>query len=346
MSQKQDVGNTKGLPPHLQLMELANGYWKTQSIYVAAKLGIADIIGKEPKSVEEIAEKTKAHTRSLYRLLRALASIGIFFETDDGRFAPTPLSDALQSDNPISVRPMLLTICAKFIWDSWSNLLHSVMTGECAFEHVHGMPFFEYGQKNPYDFNLFNDWMARLGQMQSPLLAHLYDFSSFNTIVDIGGRRGIFISNILKENSHLKGILYDLPEVVRQTPDIDVAEVGDRCQIIGGDFFKSIPEGVDLYILKAILHDWNDDLSIKILKNCSRAMTTESRLLVIESVVPTGNQSHHSKFLDLNMLVLNHGGQERTETEFKSLFNRSGFQLTNIISTPLPFSFIEGMPKK
>jgi hypothetical protein len=327
----------------MQMMELATGHMRAQAVYVAAKLGVADLLKDGPKTVEEIGESTQAHPGSLYRLLRALASIGIFNEQDDGRFALTPLATTLQSDGPNSVRPLVLLGGEEFHWGAWSNLLHSVTTGQCAFEHVHGMRFFEYLTKHPQAGVTFDTWMTRASQMQIPAIVSSYDFSDCRTVVDVGGGHGSLLAAILKANAHLKGILYDLPEVIQGAREIGRTGVAERCEAVGGNLFETVPRGGDAYLLKTVIHDWSDKLSLRILKNCHEAMADGARVLLIESIVPAGNQPHSSKFMDLNMLVLNHGGRERTEAEYRSLLEAAGLKLSQIIPTPSPLSVIEGV---
>ncbi|MCF6155288.1 MAG: methyltransferase [Candidatus Brocadia sp.] len=331
------------IPLQLHMMHLAAGHFRAQAIYVAAKLGIADLLKDGPKTINELSNATKAHAYSLYRLLRALASIDIFQEEEEGRFGLTPLATTLQSDSTTSVLPGVLLAGSEFHWEAWSNLFHSVMTGESAFEHINGIRFFDYLAKNPDAGVTFDAWMTRSSEMQIPAIVNSYDFSGYQTIVDIGGGHGSLLAAILKANPHLKGILFDMPEVLRSAKKIRNTGIEARCEMVSGDMFRSIPPGGDLYILKTVIHDWSDELSIKILRNCHAAMTDQTRLLVIESIVPTGNQPHFSKFMDLNMLVLNHGGRERTEAEYRSLFHSAGFRLTNSIKTPSPLNLIEGI---
>ena len=343
MEQQNHFENENSMPPSLQLIDIATGFMKTQTIYVAAKLGLADLLKDGSKSIDELSSATGAHSLSLYRLLRTLASIGIFIENEDGSFGMTPLATSLQSDGPMSVRSFVLLVGEQFWWAPWGNLEHSVMTGEAAFDRVFGMQVFEYLVKHPEVGNSFNVWMTRLSEMTDPALMESYDFSTINKVVDIGGGHGSLLASILKANPTLKGVLFDLPEVVEAAREID-AGVAERCEIIGGDFFESVPAGGDAYILKQIIHDWNDDLSIKILQNCHKAMAGNGRVLVIDAVIQPGNVPDLNKLIDLQMLILTHGGRERTEFEFRSLFEAAGFELMNIFSTPSMFNIIEGRP--
>lgn len=311
---------------------------------VAAALGIADLLKDGAKPSAELSRLTGAHPQALYRLLRALASLGVFAEDKDGAFHLTPLAVTLQSDSPNSVRAAALLAGARFHWGSWSNLKHSVMTGECAFEHVHSMELFDYLRKDPAAAVAYDGWMTRQSEMQISALVNSYDYARFPTIVDVGGGHGALLAAILKAHPAVSGILFDLPEVLGAAKVIGESELEARCSIVGGDMFESVPRGGDLYLLKSVIHDWSDDLAVRILRNCRGATTPESRLLLIESVVPAGNQPHFSKFMDLNMLVLTHGGRERTEAEYRALFEAAGFELARVIGTPSPMSLLEGVP--
>jgi hypothetical protein len=344
MKQQKDIKKQNTIPPPVQLFEIATGFMKAQTIYVAAKLGIADLLKDGPKKVDELANIAGVHRNSLYRLLRALASIGIFAEKGDGNFELTPMASALQSDTPMSLRPYVLLLGDKSWWDPWSNLLHSVKTGEAAFDHIFGMSYSEYLETHPDIAKIFHECMTSVSQAHNPAIVGSYDFSSFQKIVDVGGGHGSLLTAILKANPALTGILFDLPHVVNSIETLDV-KISGRCEIIGGDFFEEVPSGGDVYILKQIIHDWSDELSIKILQNCHKAMTKKGRVLVIEAVIEPGNAQSISKFFDLHMLVTAPGAKERTESEFRSLFNAAGFELSKITPTPSSFCIIEGHRK-
>ncbi len=344
MKQHKDIKRQNTAPPPVQLFEIATGFMKAQAIYVAAKLGIADLLKNGPKKVDELSSTSGVHSNSLYRLLRALASIGIFAEKSDGSFELTPMASALQSDVPMSLRPYILLLGDKSWWNPWGNLLHSVKTGEAAFDHMFGMGYSEYLESHSDLAKIFNECMTSVSQAHNPAIVGSYDFSRFQTIVDVGGGHGSLLSEILKANLRASGILFDLPHVVDSIDKLDV-ELSGRCEIMGGDFFEEIPAGGDAYILKQIIHDWNDDLSVKIIQNCHKAMTEKGRLLIIEAVIEPGNAPNISKFFDLHMLVTAPGGKERTESEFRSLFNAAGFELSKIIPTPSSFCIIEGTRK-
>lgn len=332
--------NAAPLLPHLQMMQLATGHFRAQAIFVATKLGIADLLRSGPRTCEELSRSTRTPPRALYRLLRALASIGVFVETEGGRFGLTPLASTLRSDDPESLRPLLLLIGEEFHWGPWSHLLYSVTTGECAFEHVHDQRLFEYLADNREAGANFAAWMTRATEIQIPAILAAHDFSGARTIVDVGGGQGRLLSAILSEHPRVTGILFDRPEVVDRSL-IEGAGLAERCALARGSFFESVPRGGDLYLLKTILHDWGDDLAHKILRNCREALEGEARLLIMEMIVPPGNEPHPSKFMDLNMLVLNQGGMERTQAEFEALFQAADLELTRVIPTRSPLSLIE-----
>ncbi len=327
-----------------QMMHMATGHFRSQAIYVAAKLGIADILKDGPKTVAEISKVTKAPVDSLYRLLRALASVEIFVEIGQRRFDLTPLAVTLQKDSTSSLRPLFIWLGEEFHWTAWGQLLHSVKTQESAFEHINEMEFFAYLKKNPEAERIYEDWMARVCEMQLPYIVDNYDFSWAKLVVDIGGGYGSLLAALFKKASRLKGILFDTPAVIQEVRKRDLFGIQGRCEMISGDFFKSVPKGGDLYILKSILHDWSDELSLKILKNCHKAMGKKSRLLAIEMIVPEGNRPHASKFTDLNMLVLHRGGRERPEAQYKELLGQAGFKFKKITMTYSPISLIEAIP--
>ena len=341
MDQKHSNDKQNSLPPPVQLFEIATGFMKSQAIYVAAKLGIADLLKDDAKNITELAKITGADRDSLYRLLRALASIGIFAEKINGDFELTPMAAALLSDVPMSLRPYVMLLGDVSWWASWGSLLHSVKTGEAAFNYLFGMDYTEYLEKHPGLAQIFNETMTSVSQAHNPAIVASYDFSSFQKIVDVGGGHGSLLFAILNANPLLKGVLFDLPHVVN-TIDQSNVEIAEHCEIVGGDFFQQVPAGGDAYLLKQIIHDWDDEHSVKILKKCHQAMTENGRVLVIDAIIEPGNAPNITKLFDLHMLVTAPGGKERTEFEFRSLFKEAGFEVSKIISTPTTFFIIEG----
>ena len=328
-------------PPPFIMLHLISGFWISRAIYVAAKLGIADLVKDEPKTAAELAQETGTHAPSLYRVLRALASLSIFAKDNDGRFHLTPLAATLQSDAPGSLRYMAMTELGEEHYPAWEHVLHSVTTGEIAFDHRFGMSVWEFFEEHPENAAIFNNAMSNMTAGVHDALLASYDFSQINKIVDVGGGQGGLITAILETNPSMKGVLFDASSVIEGARQHIPSEIQERCELVGGDFFKEVPDGGDAYILKWIIHDWDDEKSVAILKNCHRAMTPGGKLLLVEAVIPQSDEPAFSKFIDLNMLVMT-GGRERTEAEYRNLLAAAGFELTRIISTPSPFSVIEG----
>lgn len=330
--------------PHQQLDRLITGYWISQAIYAAAKFGIADELKNGPRSVEELAEATSTNVDALYRLLRALASKGIFAEGDSRQFALTPLAEPLRSDVPGSKRALAL-MSGDEQFRTWAEIDYSIQTGGIAFEKVFSKPIFEYLGENPDKAKIFDAAMVGIHGRESEVILDAYDFSGVNVLADIGGGNGSQITGILQRHSSMKGILFDLPHVIGRAKDpIDAVGLADRCELVSGNFFESIPQGADAYMMRHIIHDWDDDKSLTILRNCHQAMSSSSRLLVVESVIPPGNEPFGGKFLDLVMMLIP-GGKERTEDEYRMLFDEAGFKLTRIVPTSTEVSIVEGEKK-
>jgi hypothetical protein len=325
------------------VFEMATGYWVSQAIYVAAKLGIADLLADSPKSCEEIASATDADASSLFRLMRALLSLGVLAMEDHNRFRLTEIGAPLQSGMPSSLRSMILTLGEEH-YQAWGGILHSIQSGKPAFDCVFNAPLFEYLQRSPAAADTFNDAMTDFTRQAALATVMAYDFSKIGTAFDIGGGQGVLISTILRSNHGMTGIVFDSANVVGKAREhITIAGLESRCQAIAGNFFESVPEGADVYLLKNVLHDWDDDSAIVILKNCRRAMHDMGRLLAIEVVLREPSESSFGNLLDLNMLVMS-GGRERTEAEYRRLFEASGFRLTRVVPTMAPISVIEAMP--
>lgn len=327
-------------PPE-QLSRMLNGAWIAQAIYVAAKLGLADLMRSGPGAVDEMAATTGTHPQALYRLLRALASLGVFAEDSDARFSLTPLAECLRSDVPGSQRSMAI-LTGDIFHQAWGELLYSVQTGKTAFEKLHGMPIFDYLSKHPEQARLFDETMVGVHGRETAAMLDAYDFSGLRELADIGGGNGSVLTAALLKHRDLRGILFDLPGVAeRARANIEAAGLSSRCRVIGGSFFDSIPAGADAYLLRHIIHDWYDDQALTILRHVHRAMDKDSRLLVVESVIPRGNAPSFGKLLDLTMLLIP-GGQERTAEEYENLYAAAGFRLTRIVPTRAEVSVIEG----
>ncbi|RUT04218.1 methyltransferase [Dulcicalothrix desertica PCC 7102] len=327
----------------MAVLQSVTSYRISQSIHVVAKLGIADLLKDGAKSSEELAKITDSHAPSLYRVLRALASIGIFAEDLNGRFELTPLGSCLQTDISNSMRASAIIRSEDVYRKPWGHLLHTVKTGETAFRHVYNMGLFDYLAQNPQTAELFDGAMTNYSATIQDAVLAAYDFSSIQKLVDIGGGQGSLIAAILTKYPTMQGILFDqAPVLERAKPLLEAFGVANRCQLIAGDFFSSVPNGADAYIMKNIIHDWDDKQAITILNNCYQAMPKNAKLLLVEAVIFPGNESSVAKLLDLEMLVLT-GGQERTEAQHQALFQASGLQLTKIISTNSWQSVIEGV---
>jgi hypothetical protein len=327
-------------PPDV-MNRMITGYWSTQMVYVASALRLADLIAKNSQTAEELAQQTKTHAPSLYRLLRGLASLGIFTEDSARRFSMTPLAECLRSDVPGS-QWALAVMSGEEHYKAWGELLYSVQTGKIAFDKLYGMPVFEFLSQNVEQAKTFDAAMVGIHGRETAAMTDAYDFSGLKVLADVGGGNGSLLSFVLKKHPSLKGILYDLPGVVeRAKADLQKVGVADRCQVIGGSFFESIPSGADAYLMRHIIHDWDDEKSTLILRNIHRAMKDDARLLLIEGVIPPGNEPNFGKLLDLTMLTIP-GGKERTEKEYRELFKAGGFELTRIVHTAAEVSVIEG----
>lgn len=331
--------------PKSQMIKMMGGYRKTQMIYVAAKLGLADLLAAGPKTADELAKAAGVHSRSLYRLLRALASFGIFAEDAKGCFGMTALAEQLLSDKPHSLRPFALSYGESWWWGAWGGLLHSVRTGETAFDHVHGRGVFDYLGDDEEAAAIFNANMTAMTKTEAQAVVAAYDFSGVGVLVDVGGGHGALTAAILKKHSRTRAIVFDRPSVIEGAENHLAKEgITDRYQLVSGDFFESIPRGGDIYTLKDIVHDWNDERVIAILYNCRRAMTKEATLLIMERVIPPGNEPALGKMIDINMLVMT-GGMERTESEYRKLLDSAGFVLDRVVPTSGETSVIEASLK-
>jgi len=326
------------------MLQIISGFWISRGVYVIAKLGIPDLLKSGPKTAEELAEATKMHAPSLFRILRALASVGVLSSANGGRFAQTPVSETLVTDAPGSLRWFAVSELGQEHYPAWGNLMHSVKTGEIAFDNFFGVDIWKYFQQNPEDAAVFNDSMSSVTAATNEAILSLYDFSNFGTVVDVGGGHGGLITSILKRNPKVKGVLFDAPEVIEGArPKLEATGLAERCETVDGDFFKSVPAGGDAYVMKWIIHDWDDEKSITILRNCRSRMRANGRLILVDCVVPESDEPHFSKFIDLNMLVMT-GGKERTAKEFEQLLGAAGFKLLRIIPTELPTSIVEAEP--
>ncbi len=336
------------LPPHLQIFQLLTGTVVSQSIHTAAKFNIAEHLAAGPKPVEELAKTSGANADALYRLLRALASMGIFTEQSPRTFANTPLSDCLRPGVPGSQHAgalMIGTICCR----AFAELPYSVETGKPGFDRVYGAPLFDYLTKHPDEGRVFDQSMQSIHGPETPAMIEAYDFGAFKTFVDVGGGNGSTLIEILRAAPQARGIVFDLPGVAERTaPLIAAAGLSGRCRAEAGSFFDAVPRGADAYILRHIIHDWDDDKSIQILRRCRDGAAAASpgaqrgKVLVVESVIPPGDEPHPGKWLDVIMLAVP-AGRERTKAEYEKLFAAAGLKLNRIVPTKSPVSVVEAV---
>lgn len=331
------------------LMQLATAFRASRAIYVATNLGIPDLVASRSMSSAELAAATNTHPLSVHRLMRALSALGVFEEREPDLFSLAPMGALLRNDLPGSLRAPVLFLAGETGWRVWGDLLFSIQTGDAALEHVLGMQTFDYWASHPEECAIHDQAMASSSALVAASLLAAYDFSNFRVVVDVGGGTGFLLGEILAAHPHLRGILVDLPHVVAGAQEVlEPKGVASRCQIEGGSFFESIPRGGDAYLLKYIVHDWDDARATAILVGCRKAMTPSSTLLVVDHVLPGRAEQGQaiSGFLtDLEMLVRTPGGRERTEEEFRSLFAAAGFELQRVVSTASPLSVVEGRPR-
>lgn len=329
-------------PSHM--LGLLNAFLTVQALHVVAALGIADLLANGPRTVDDLAAATGAHPPSLYRLLRMLTGAGVFSEAADGRFALTPLAGTLRSEGPDSVRDWALYVGAQETWEAWGRLRETVLTGEPGFVLAHGMPTYEYLARHPQLGDPFDRWMTRQSDLHNAAIVAAYDFSPFRAVADIGGGQGSTLAAIVRVNPSLRGILLDQPQVVAHHAPLVDAEVTDRCEIVGGDMLHGVPGGADAYLIKRVLMIWDDEPAIRVLRHCAEALPKDGKVLVVEMVLPPGNDPSPAKSFDLLMLLANRGGRVRTEAQFRNLFAAAGLRLARVIPTASPNSILEGVP--
>lgn len=323
------------------LLQFINSFQISQCLYVAAELGIADLLKEGSRHYETLAKASGANPDALFRMLRVLASAGILNRLEGDSFELNELSEYLRRDAPGSLRAWAV-LAEQQIYPTWNHLMHSVKTGAPAFDDEHGMSVWEYRAQNPGALRVFDEAMSERVRASSSAVVDAYDFSRFDRIVDVGGGQGLLIANILKANPSMRGILFDLDPVIQGAKQLlEEASVAERCEAVAGSFMEEVPRGGDIYILKNVIHDWDDARSVQILRNCRQAMPGHQTLLVIERVIPSDNPTVEDALSDMRMLVMN-GGRERTREEFQALLSRCGFDLTRIIPTGSPYQIVEG----
>ena len=331
--------------PRDELNRLIAGFWMTQAISVAVRLRVPDLLSAGARTAEELAAETGTHARSLYRLLRALSSSGIFREDAEHRFTLTPLSECLLSDTAGSLAA-LAWMRGDWQYRAWGDLLHNVQTGETAFEHVFGEPLFEFLRQTPENAAIFDQAMVGVHGRETEAMLAALDFSDVCVLADIGGGNGSVLAAVLTKHPTLQAILFDRADVIdRAKANLNRAGVAQRVEFIAGDFFQSVPSGADAYFLRHIIHDWDDQQAATILKNCRAAMPADGRLLLAEFVLPDGPEPFHGKWFDVAMMVVT-GGQERTESEYRTLLDTCGFAWRRVVSTATELSIIEAITSR
>jgi hypothetical protein len=323
-----------------QILQVGSGFIASAALGVVAQLGIADHLADGPRSAADLATRTGANEDAVYRVLRALAMIGVFDETSPRTFELTPAGALLRSNVPGSVRDLVLWMCDSFHFRVYAQIADSVRTGETVGDKVVGMPVFEYLQRDQALSARFNNAMTNFSAGVAPAVLESYDFSGIDVLVDIAGGHGMLLASILRKYPAMRGILFDVEHVIAGAGMAEALGVASRCEKVAGDFFTSVPRGGDAYIMKHIIHDWDDERALTILGNIRTAMNPGGRVILLEAIVLPGNQPDFGKIIDLEMLLMP-GGRERTEAEFRDLFARVGFKQVRIIPTQSPLSVIE-----
>jgi len=337
------TAKTQTPPAHVGMFQLLNGVFIVGALSCLARLGVPDLLEHGPKSADELATRIGADPRALYRLMRATACVGVLSEGPEGTFSETPLSAVLRSNANPSLRAFTIMHGRDWHGLGWSRLDYCVRTGKQAIDQIYGTPIFQFFEQRPEEAQLFNQAMSDLSTIDSPAVGDAYSFGEIRSIVDVGGGHGLLLATILARNPHLKGTLYEVPHVVDDAKDGPLKPVMDRCTLASGDMFSSVPTGADAYIMKHIIHDWPDEVCIKILKACRKGVNPGGKLLVVDNVIQPGNDFAPGKFLDIQMLIFP-GGCERTERQFRDLFSAAGWQLRRVIPTAVPESIVEGAP--
>jgi len=330
-------------PASVVMYERFTSFWVLAAIRVAAELDIAEILEKEPLSIERLAERTGTNTEALFRLMRALTSENIFKRTKTGLYRNTRFSQVLREGKG-SLRYTLMQHLGTINWTVLNDLSYSIKTGKSAFSKVYGMKIYDYLSQHPEESLLFDRSMTNLSEVSNEPLLSAYDFSKYDLIADIGGGEGLLLSSILFKNKNAKGILFDLPEgLINAGVMLNKFGVSDRVKVINGSFFSEVPAGADIYILKNIIHNWSFEDSIKILANIRKVMLPHSKVLILEMILDEGNKAFFGKLIDLQMMVFMEEGKERTQKEFEALLLQARFKVNRIVNTIAPISVIEAV---
>ena len=340
---EQNDPEVQAAPPEAVLTQMITGSLGSQAVYVAAQLGIADLLAQGPRKVEDLASAADADADSLYRVLRALASFGVFEEHANRVFGLTPTGDLLRSDSPKSLRDLAIFMGEDWHWRVWGRTLYSVRTGKAAWSQVHGQEVFPYLATNPEAAKIFDRAMTSLSNLAITAVVEGYDFSGIATLVDVAGGHGRLLTAILDKHMSMHGVLFDQPQVIDGAKDNEhVNALSERLKLVSGDFFESVPAGFDGYIMKHIIHDWDDERALQILRNIRNVMDDNGRVMLVETVITSDGQPDLGKLLDIEMLV-SPGGKERTAAEYKELLAKAGLKMTRIVPTKSPYSVIEAV---
>ena len=328
----------------LEMWRLVNGWQVSEALHVAAELGLSDELAGGPRTVDELAAETDCHAPSLYRLMHALSTVGVYDERAGRTFANTALGEALRTDVTESIAAWARHVGRPYTRAAWAGLAHGVRTGENAFRAVHGCSAWEYRQRNPDDGAAFDAAMTAMSGVEARWVADAYDFGAFATLVDVGGGRGRLLAELLQRYPEVRGVLFEQEHVLAGAPELLAASgVDARVQLVAGDFFAEVPAGGDAYLLKSVVHDWDDERAIQVLATCRRAMGADSTLLLVERLLAGPDDGFLAAFSDLNMMVMP-GGRERTEAEYVTLLDRAGLRLTRVVPTAGAFALLEARP--
>jgi hypothetical protein len=336
--------NSEAVPVQNRLLPVLFGFIVSKALLAAAQLGVAERLAGGPATAEDLARQVGADAPSLYRLLRILASFGIFREGEDRRFTNTDLSDSIREDAPNSMKSWVLGFCGEPSYSAWNETTYSIQTGKGGFARLHGSHPFEHMAKHPEYGMIFGEAMTSLTGRENPEIHKNLDLSGVKTLVDIAGGNGSFLVSCLERNPGQRGILFEREDVIpRARPLVAASSVANRCEVVAGDFFKEVPSGGDAYMLKYILHDWSDEEAIAILKNIHRASAKGTKLYTMDMVIEPGNAPSFPKIVDLFVLVYYGGGRERTKAEFEGLFRAAGFRLNRVAPTSSIISTLEAV---
>ena len=341
---KRRANRTSPPRPYEALFQMVVGKWISQAVGTVVEIGVADQLAKGARRCSALAREAGVSEDGLYRLLRALASLGIFAEGSNRRFKLTPMGQLLRSDHPQSLAGYARFTAHDITWRPWGRLGYSVKSGLPAFDDVFGAPVFEYLSRNPEAAAVFDDAMTSISATEARATSEAYDFQGIETLMDVAGGHGLLLATVLRRHKRMRGVLFDLPHVVAgAAATFTRAGITGRVRVESGDFFKELPSGADAIVMKHIIHDWDDDSATRILQTCHRALGPRGKVLIVDPVVPQGNAPHYGKLLDLEMLVLTPRGRERTKTEFATLLRGAGFRLSRVVPTEGPLSVVEAV---